>query len=464
MRRLILVVGMLACLSGLAQSQYKRPAMPVPSGWPENNATDATASTAPEAASLDWKEFFTDKQLQSVIELALDNNRDLRIAALNVERMQALYRIQRAQQFPEIDASATGQVYQLPDQMAPAGEGYNVKQYSVGLGAASWELDLFGRVRSLKRRALEQYFATEQARSAAQISLVAAVANTYLTLAADRENLRLAETTLETQQASYQLIKERREAGIASDVDLSQAQSQVEAARVDLARFSGQVALDRNALDLVVGAPVPPSLLPNELASDQSLKDLSAGVPSDVLLRRPDILDAEHQLRAAYANIGAARAAFFPRIALTASAGYMSSDLADLFKAGTNTWSFAPEVVMPIFDAGARRANFKAAKVDRDIAVAGYERAIQSAFREVGDSLALRARLVEQQQAQQALVNSLDKTYRLSEARYDAGIDSYLSVLVAQRSLYGAQQGLVSVRAARMANLVTLYKVLGGGA
>jgi multidrug efflux system outer membrane protein len=325
-------------------------------------------------------------------------------------------------------------------------------------------LDLFGRVRSLKTAALEQYLATQQARSAAQISLVGAVASSYLALAGDRENLRLAQETLNTQQASYNLILHTRDAGMASDLDLRQAQSQVEAARVDIARYSGLVSLDENTLNLLVGTPVPANLLPNELSSDSTLKDIAAGVPSEVLLRRPDILMAEHQLQAAYANIGAARAAFFPRISLTGGVGFVSSELQNLFTYNTRTWTFAPRATLPIFDAGARKANYKVAQVDRDLAVAEYEKAIQSAFREVSDSLSLRTRLLEQQEAQQALVTTLEETYRLSEARYKAGIDGYLSVLVAQRSLYGAQQGLVNLRRAHLGNLVTLYKVLGGGA
>jgi multidrug efflux system outer membrane protein len=274
----------------------------------------------------------------------------------------------------------------------------------------------------------------------------------------------LAQETYQTQRAFYELIQRTREAGIASDLELRQAQSQMEAARVDISRYTGLVALDENALNLLVGAPVPGSLLPSELDADRPLKEISAGVPSDVLLRRPDILAAEHRLKASYGNIGAARANFFPRISLTAGAGFMSNDVADLFQYGTRTWNFAPQVLLPIFDAGSRRASLKVAQVERDTAVAEYEQSIQTAFREVSDSLTLRTRLLEQQRAQQDLVNTLEETYRLSEARYKAGIDSYLSVLVAQRSLYSAQQVLVSLRLARMSNLVTLYKVLGGGA
>jgi multidrug efflux system outer membrane protein len=399
-----------------------------------------------------------------VIELALANNRDLRLATLNVEKVQALYQIQRAEQYPTVVASASGDAYRVPRTLSGADNNETVAQITVGLGTASWELDLFGRIRSLKSAALERYLATEQARSAAQISLVAAVANTYLLLAGDQENLKLAHVTFDAQQASYELIRQTRDAGIASDLDVRQAESQVEVARVDIARYSGLVALDENALNLLVGAPVPAAMLSDKLGEATALKDVAAGLPSDVLLRRPDIVAAEHQLKAASANIGAARAAYFPRITLTAAAGITSNDLTNLFKPAAGTWNFAPAVTLPLFDAGARRANYRAAEVDRDMAIAEYEKAIQSAFREVSDALSLRTTLAAQQDALQALVNALDETYRLSEARYKSGIDSYLSVLVSQRSLYAAQQRLVDLRLTRLSNLVTLYKVLGGGA
>jgi multidrug efflux system outer membrane protein len=444
-------------------AQYSRPALPVPSAWPESSAGPAPAPGTPAAVDIKWQEFFTDQRLQSVIELCLANNRDLRVATLNIEKVQALYRIQRAEQYPTIVASASAEAYRVPKTLSGKDD-ETVGQITVGLGMASWELDLFGRIRSLKSLALEQYLATEQARSATQISLVASVAGTYLALAADRENLRLAQVTLDAQQASYQLILRTSQVGMASDLDLRQAQTQVDAARVDIARYSGQVALDENALNLLVGTPVTPGMLPDDLGQVRALKDVAAGLPSDVLLRRPDILAAEHQLKAAYANIGAARAAFFPRISLTAAAGIISSDLTNLFKPAAGTWNFAPQAALPIFDYGARQAGFKAAEVDRDMAIAEYEKAIQAAFSEVSDALNLRTTLVDQQNALQSLVNALEETYRLSEARYKGGIDSYLSVLVAQRSLYAAQQQLVGVRLARLSNLVTLYKVLGGGA
>ena len=447
--------------------KYQRPALPVLETWPQSAAVSPDAASAPAAASVKWQDFFTDKNLQEVISLALKNNRDLRVAALDVEKVQAEYRIRRAQQYPTVSASATGDLYRIP-RMEMYGfsipQAVTVQEYTVNVGVTSWEVDLFGRVRSLKSAALESFLATEQSRSATQIALVAAVANTYLTLAGDRENLRLAQKTLDAQRASYELIRGSRETGIASDLDLRQAQSQVEAAQVEIARYTGQVDLDENALNLLVGAAVCADLLPGELGSDQALKDIAPGMPSQVLLQRPDILAAEHQLKAAYANIGAARAAYFPQITLTGGGGLVSSQLHSLFQGNPETWSFAPQIALPIFDMGTRRANVKIAQADRDIAVAEYEKTIQSAFREVSDSLALRTRLMEQQNAQQSLVNTLDETYRLSDARYKTGIDNYLSVLVAQRSLYAAQQGLVGLRLSRLSNLVTLYKVLGGGA
>lgn len=446
--------------------QYSRPKAPVPATWPA--AAEVQEAGRPPGArepqELSWEDFFTSEKLRRVIRVALENNRDLRMAALNVDKVQAWYRIQSAQLYPAVNASATADVYRLPEKMSKNGEAETVGQLVVGLGAASWELDLFGRIRSLKSQALEQYLASIEARSATQIALVAAVAGSYFALAADRESLRLSHATLDAQQVSYSLILRSREMGIASDLDLRQAETQVEAARAEIARYNGRVALDENALNLLAGAAIPSELLPDQLDSEHALREITAGMSSDVLLRRPDILMAEHQLKAAYANIGAARAAFFPRIALTAGAGLMSGDLAELFKAGSRTWNFAPQVVAPIFDAGARKANLQAAQLERDLAIAQYEKTIQTAFREVSDALSLRARLSEQQQAQEALVKSLEQTYRLARARYEAGIDSYLGVLVAQRSLYAGQQGLLSLRFARLNNLVTLYKVLGGGA
>lgn len=461
----LILIGMSIFLCGCPRpSRYARPEMPVPPSWPENIAGQASAPDAPAAADVKWREFFVNPNLRSVIELALANNRDLRMAALNIEKMRALYRIQSAALNPAISAQANIDAYRIPENLSGNGHSQTVTIYTVGLGTASWELDFFGRIRSLQSRALEQFLSTEQARSAAQISLVAAVAYSYLALAADRENLKLAQSTLETQQAFYDLIVKTRDLGMGNDLDVRQAQSQVEAARADIAQFTGQIALDENAINLLAGTPVAAGLLADDWDRVAQLKDLSAGLPSDVLLRRPDILAAEHQLKAQQANIGAARAAFFPRIALTAAGGITSGDLGNLFKPAAATWSFAPQVSIPIFDSGSRQAGYEAAQVDRDIAIADYEKSIQTAFREVSDALSLRASLSAQQDAVQSLVRTLAETHRLSEARYKGGIDSYLSVLVAQRALYAAQQQLVSLRLARLTNLVTLYKVLGGGA
>ena len=314
------------------------------------------------------------------------------------------------------------------------------EQYSVNLGISSWEIDFFGRIRSLKDRALEEYLATDQARRSAQILLVSSVANAYLALAADRENLKLAASTLETQEASYKLIRKRYDVGLASELDLRRAQSQVDTARGDVARYTQLAAQDENALNLLVGSPVPPALLPAELGSVSPPKEISPGLSSEVLLRRPDVLAAEHRLKAANANIGAARAAFFPRISLTTAIGTASADLSGLFKSGSGTWSFAPQIVMPIFDARTWSA-YDVTKVEKEISVAQYEKAIQTAFREVADALAVRGTVNQQIAAQQSLVDAVAETYRLSNARYTKGIDSYLGVLDAQRSLYARATG-----------------------
>lgn len=451
---------------------YERPEMPVPSTWdaPDGGPTDASATSTrqptPAAPEIPWQDYFSDPGLRSVIELALDNNRDLRAAALTVERARAAYRIERSDLYPKVGASASAESFSFATDFTGEGSSQTstIEQYSVSLGIASWELDLFGRIRSLEESALEQYFATREARVATQVALVSEVASAYLALAADRESLSLARSTLEAQEASYDLIRQSTDVGMASDLDLRQSQSQVEASRVDVARLEGQVARDRTALDLLTGTRVPPELLPEGLSEVTAMRDLAPGLPSEVLLERPDILAAEHRLRAANANIGAARAAFFPRISLTGSAGTLSSDVSNLFASGTDVWTFAGGIDVPIFQAGALRAGLDAATVERDLAVTQYEKAIQTAFAEVADALALRHSLASQQEAQESLVGALDEAYRLSNARYEVGVEGYLTVLVAERSLYSARQGLVVVRLADELNRVTLFKVLGGGA
>jgi multidrug efflux system outer membrane protein len=443
---------------------YEKPPAPVPAQWPQGEAYQQAqaASDIPTAQALKWQEFFTDERLQKIIETALSNNRDLRLAALNVERARALYGIQRAELFPTVNAVGAGSKKRLSADLVSPGDPRTIEQYSVDLGIAAWEIDFFGRIRSLKGQALETYLATEEARRSAQIALTAEVARVYLTLAADRENLKLARATLETQQASYDLIQRSYQMGVATELDLRRTQSQVDAARRDVPRYMQLAAQDQNALDLLAGAPVPEEILPTDLSSVTPPKAISPGLSSDVLLNRPDIVAAEHRLKGAYAFIGAARAALFPRISLTTSVGTASDDLSGLFNSGTGTWNFAPQVVMPIFDARAWAA-LKVSKADQKIILTRYEQAIQAAFREVADALAVQGTIHQQVSAQQSLVEAVAETYRLSNRRYTMGIDSYLGVLDAQRTLYAQQQLLVSLRLAKLANQVGLYAVLGGG-
>jgi multidrug efflux system outer membrane protein len=445
--------------------KYSRPEAPVPAKWPSGPAYGKTMAEqgGQPADELNWREFFTDARLRSVIATALGNNRDLRVAALNVERARALYRIQRAELLPTVGASWNGFKGRQPREIVGAGKSTISEQYNADLGINSWEIDFFGRIRSLSEAALEQYFATDQARRSAQILLISEVANAYLTLAADRENLKLAQYTLDTQQASAHLIGRRFEVGLATELDVRQVQTRVDSARVDVARYTGQIARDENALNLLVGSTVPADLLPEELSNIAALPDVSPGMSSEVLLSRPDVLQAENLLKSANANIGAARAAFFPRISLTTAVGTASTDLTGLFKAGSLAWSYAPQIVMPIFDARLWSA-LKVSKVDRKIAVAQYEKAIQSAFRDVADALAQKGTLGDQMQAQESLVDASAAAYRLANARYEKGTDIYLNVLDAQRSLYSAQQGLIAIRLSMLSNQVQLYAVLGGGA
>jgi len=459
------IILMILFLGGCTMAPtYTRPTPPIPSDWPSGAAykkmeTSASATIAPE---LKWQEFFTDERLQKVIAMALDNNRDFRIAALNVERARAVYGIQRSELFPTVDAVGSGNRQRVSADLTDRGSSKITERYSVDLGVLSWEIDLFGRIRSLKDKALEEYLATEYVRRGAQISLISAVAGTYLLLAADQGGLKLAQSTLDAQQASYGLIQRRYEVGITNELDLRRAQTQVELARRDVALYTQLVAQEENALNLLVGSPVQTELLPPDLGSVTPLEEVSPGMSSEILLLRPDILAAEHQLKAANANIGAARAAFFPRISLTTTVGTASNELSRLFRAGAATWSFAPQVVMPIFDTRLWAA-LRGIKAEREIALAQYEKSIQTAFKEVADALAKQGTVEDQLAAQESLVQASTITYRLSNARYTKGIDNYLGVLDAQRALYAAETALILIRLSRLTNLVTLYKVLGGG-
>jgi multidrug efflux system outer membrane protein len=462
----LLSLVLAAVLSGCTlMPSYERPAVPVPANYPTENAADTAGS--PAAADVGWRDFFADERLRQIIALALSNNRDLRVAVLNIEKSRAQYRIQESELFPAVNASGSGSASRTPADLSQTGQAEIGRQYSAEVGFSAYELDLFGRVRSLNTQAAQQFLATEEARRATHISLVAEVVSDYLTLAADQERLKLAQSTFQSQSDSYGLTQRSYEVGSASGLSLRQAQTSVERARVDVARYTSQVAQDRNALALIVGTQVPTDLLPTGLADAVGAlgarSDVPAGLPSALLQRRPDVLQAEHELQAANANIGAARAAFYPSITLTASAGSSSSELGNLFKAGSGVWSFAPQISLPIFDGGRNRGNLDSARIGRDIGVAQYEKAIQTAFREVADALAQRGTLDQQLDAQQALVDATNESYKLSDARFRRGVDSYLNVLDSQRSLYDAQQNLIGTQLSRVLNLVTLYKALGGG-
>lgn len=457
----LVTVGASACTS--LAPDYLRPAAPVPSAWPVAAAAGADAA-AEGLDAIAWRDFFSDARLQQVIERALAHNRDLRVAALNIEQARAQYRIQRADRLPALGLGASHSAQRIPDDLAAGGDATISRRYGVALDVTGWELDFFGRVRSLRDAALEQYLASEAAHRSAHLALVAEVATAWLQLAADRERLALVERTVETRREALALTQASFEAGVASALELQQSQGELERARADAATFAARVARAENALALLAGEALPAELLPARLdATVARLAEPPAGLPAEVLTRRPDITAAEHRLRAANANIGAARAAFFPRITLTASAGTASTELGGLFEGGSRTWSFLPQLTLPIFDAGRLAANLDVAEVRRDIAVAEYERAIQSAFREAADVLADRATLGNELAARRSLAAAAQESQRLSEARYRAGVDSFLVLLDAQRTLYAAEQELIATRLAEAANRVALYKVLGGG-
>ncbi|MEW6446179.1 MAG: efflux transporter outer membrane subunit [Pseudomonadota bacterium] len=455
----------IALIAGCASMapNYQRPEAPVSAIFP-TYGTGAQAPSASQAEEIPWRAYFADPRLREVIALALENNRDLRQAALRVEQARAQYRIQRADLFPMVGIDGSQSAKRLPADLSGTGASVTQRQYDVTVGFSAWEPDIFGRIRSLGDQAMEQYFATEEAARGVRISLIAEVAQAWLTLAADRERLALAWRTYESRNQSLDLIRRGHELGALSALDLRQSETLLEGARADKARYQAVVNRDENALVLLVGAPLRPEWLPDALGeSVGAVAELPAGVPSEVLARRPDILQAEHSLRAMNANIGAARAAFFPRISLTAQTGTASGTLDGLFGNGSGTWGFMPQVHMPIFEAGRLQADLAVAETQRDMGIALYEKAIQTAFREVADALADKAALGEQLGALRALKGATAESLRLAEARYRAGADSHLVLLDAQRSLYGAEQQLIDARLAADVNRVVMYKVLGGG-
>ncbi len=447
-RPLAFLVSLLLTGCSLAPD-YQRPESPVPASYTATVTNNAVTAT-------EWQQVFTDPALQKLIDAALKNNRDLRVAVLNVEAYQAKYRIQRAAQLPTLTASGS-QTRQLAYDAIS-----NTDTATVGISA--YELDLFGRVQSLKDQALETYLAQEATQRSTQLSLIANVASAYMTLLADQDLLRLAEQTAKSYEQSYQLIDQRYQAGISSSLDLSQSRSNLESVKSSLAQYRRQVMLDKNALQLLLGTSIPDGLSTGLPDQDLTLlTPLAADMPSSLLTRRPDIQAAEHTLKAANANIGAARAAFFPTVSLTANAGSMSTSLSKLFDGGSGTWLFQPNISLPIFDWGSREAELDVTKIQKKIEIANYESAIQTAFKEVSDGLVSQDGYRQQLEAQQALVNANKTYYQLAQDRYEKGVDSYLTLLDAQRSLFSAEQTLVNTRLALLNNRVTLFKALGGG-
>lgn len=407
-----------------------------------------------------YKDFFSDARLIQVIDLSLANNRDLRKAALNIQRAQQQYQITENNQLPTIGAS--GSVLRQVSPNVNPNNPYST--YQVGLGVTAYELDFWGRVRSLKDNALDNYLATQSSRDATQIALIGQVSQAWLSYAFTNAQLKLAQQTLKAQEDSYNLNKKRFDVGIDSELPVRQAQILVETARNDVANFKTQIAQAQNLLNLLVGEPVPANLLPpSRITQVTNSKALAAGLPSQLLQNRPDIKTAEYKLSAAGANIGAARAQMFPTISLTGTAGYASGDLNKLFSSNTGAWSIGPSINLPIFDWGTRKANIKISETDQQIALSDYEKSIQSAFREVNDALATRQNIGDRLTAQKRLVEASNKSYQLSDARFKAGIDSFLTVLDAQRSSYSAEQGLLLLQQADLNNQIEVYKTLGGG-
>ncbi len=476
-RKLVLLPTTLATALALAgcnmAPHYVRPQLPVPATAPQGPAYARSDVASDPAALADtaWRDFFTDPRLREVIAIALAENRDLRLALANVEQARAQYRIQRADIFPTLGGTGSATFQKSPlGAVAGTGTGTGVTAsgrtdiYSASVGVSAWEIDLFGRVRNLTKAAQEQFFAVEENRNATRVALVAEVATAWLTMAADQDRLQVSRKTEAAFGQTMDLTQARFAAGVASDLEVRQARTSYDRARSDIAALTTQVAQDQNALNLLAGSTVPQALLPDALAdSGATLDRLPADLSSEVLLRRPDVAAAEHRLIAANADIGAARANFFPRISLTAALGTISLGLSNLFGSGSGNWSVAPTATLPIFDFGRNAGNLRLAQATRDAMVAEYEKALQTAFREVADALARRGTIGDQLAAQRSLNRNSEAAYRLSEARFRAGIDGFLNTLDAQRIYYAAEQELVATRLVREANAVEVYRTLGGG-
>lgn len=455
----LLVLGLTGCVN-LAPNNGT-PAAPTPQQWPQGEAYAALPAQADLLPV--WRKVFVDPQLQAVIEQALANNRDLRTAALNVEKAQAAYGVTRAAQFPTINAAASNAAQHTAGTLTTTGEGRTAHTYTAQLAMASYEIDFFSRVRNLTEQALQSYLKSEDAHRSAQSTLIAQTAMAWYQLGADREQLSLQRSILKSQEESYRLIEESYKIGAASRLDLEQARTTMEAAKATIVSYVRAVAQDKNALDLLCGSTVDEKLLPQGLPGSAMVSTVPVGLPGDVLLKRPDVMAAERDLRSADANIGVARAAFFPRVTLVAGAGTTGLQLSDLFDAHSGMWSFTPSISLPIFTGGLNKSNLEVAKVQQRLAVSAYEKTIQSAFREVSDSLALVGTIDKELAARQAYTDAADQAYQLSDTSYKAGAVSYSEVLVAQRSMVAAHQTLINAKLSKVSGLITLYKALGGG-
>jgi outer membrane protein, multidrug efflux system len=471
--RITVMAAVAALTACTMEPRYERPAAPVPATWTDQ--AQSSNNTTP-AAKMGWRDFFPDKNMQRLIEVALANNRDLRVAALNVQATQAQYRIQRSDLFPTVAATGLEEIEKYPSGVSAAQgtggtggtavstNGTTIRFFEAGVGFTSYEIDLFGRIRSLSHEAFEKYLSSEETRRSTQLTLIAQVVSAYLTVLADETILKVTRETLKSQQESYDLTKRSLDAGTTTALAFRQAATTVDTAKANLAQYNRQAAQDRNALVLLLGGPIPQNIaFDMELGAVNLSADLPAEVPSGVLASRPDVLAAEHTLIAANADIGAARAAFFPSITLTGQFGTASTQLSGLFKTGSSAWSFAPQITLPIFTGGKNKASLDLSKVEKDINIAQYEKTLQTAFREVDDALSARQTLDEQLVAQRALLEDTSQSYQLANLRFKNGVDSFLPVLDAQRALYSAQQSVISLELIRLQNMATLYKALGGG-
>ena len=459
----LIIISLVVLCSCSFIPKYKRPAMPVEKRFPNKgiykNISFANETNAPK---IKWQDFIKDPKLKEVVKFALKNNRDLRLAILNVEQARALYGIKAAELYPSLYATSGIEKQRIPEDISFTKKAYTEKRYSVNFGLAEWEIDFFGKIRSFKKEALEEFLAAKENQHAAQIALITEVSRAYLRLCADMENLKIAKELLRTAEKNFELVKSQYDAGVATEIDLNRARTEVESIKVNVVKLKQLINLDINTLNFLVGTHIDEKLLPKGLPEKNPFEEVKPGISSYALLNRPDVMAAEHKLKASYARIGAARAAFFPSISLTSAIGTVSDELSNLFKGSARTWNLNLKGALPVFDPRIWAA-YKLSKVQRKIVLTQYEKTIQNAFKEVMDRLTIKATIDEQIEAQKKLVRSLERTYELSIKRYKQGIDSYFSVLDAKRNLLQAKQALTNLIMSKYANRIALYAALGGG-